>query len=65
MDDEAAVAEMAEFDAHVGQCANCRTLQERRLALREVLARELPQFEAPSLCAASWSEAAHRGSERK
>ena len=47
VDDELPPMEMAEFDAHVRQCADCQTLQERRLALREVLGRELPRFEAP------------------
>ncbi|HSR90676.1 MAG TPA: anti-sigma factor [Gemmatimonadales bacterium] len=60
VDDELPPAEMAEFDAHVGQCANCRTLQERRLALRDVLARELPKFEAPQSLRRDLEEAAHR-----
>ncbi len=60
VDDELPTAERAEFDSHVGQCANCQTLQERRLALRDVLARELPKFEAPQSLRRDLEEAAHR-----
>jgi len=60
VDDELPPAETAAFDAHVGQCPNCRTLQERKLALRDVLARELPQFEAPQSLRRELEEAASR-----
>ena len=60
VDDELPPAEMVEFDAHVGQCGDCRTLQERKLALRNALARELPQFEAPQSLRNELEEAARR-----
>ncbi|HEU5154072.1 MAG TPA: anti-sigma factor [Gemmatimonadales bacterium] len=47
VDEELSPGETAEFDAHVQQCTSCQALQDRRLALREVLGRELPRFEAP------------------
>lgn len=48
VDDELPPAEVVEFDTHVRKCADCQTLQDRRVALRDVLARKLPRFEAPA-----------------
>ena len=47
LDGELAAGAAAEVDAHVERCADCKALQERRIALREALARELPRFAAP------------------
>jgi len=65
VDDELPPAEMAEFDAHLQQCADCHTLQERRLALREVLARELPRFEAPAALRRELEAASHPAASEK
>lgn len=65
VDNELPPMETAEFDAHVRHCADCQTLQERRLALREVLGRELPRYEAPPSLRRELEAASLRASTRE
>jgi len=60
VDDELSPAERAEFDAHVQGCRECQPRLERRLALREVVASQLPRFEAPQSLRRELEEASRR-----
>jgi anti-sigma factor RsiW len=65
IDAELTPAETAEFDGHLLECSDCQTLQERRLALREVLRRELPKFEAPQSLRRELAEASRRAARKE
>jgi anti-sigma factor RsiW len=47
IDGELSSAEAAAFDAHVGGCAECRELIERRRAVSQAVRAKAPRFEAP------------------
>jgi len=47
LDGELAAGEIEAVDAHMEHCADCKALQERRIALHDALVREMPRFAAP------------------
>jgi anti-sigma factor RsiW len=49
LDSELAARDATELEAHLAGCASCRQFRVDRLALRAVIAAELPRREAPDL----------------